>query len=75
MNRDQYDQETDAQIAKAKELLAQHGFKLSVEACGCCGSPWVRLEYQGQPIIDEGVGKTDRTRSRCDFDMFKEVES
>jgi hypothetical protein len=67
-------EEQDPLIAKAKELLAQHGFKLSVNGCGCCGSPWVRLEHRGQPIIDAGEDRSDRTVSDCCFDMFEEAK-
>ena len=55
-------------IEKAKELLLANGFKLEVGGCGCCGSPWVRLEYKGEAIIGTEKEATDD----CSFSMFDE---
>lgn len=56
------------QIERAKALLAEHGFKMSVDACGCCESPGVRLEHNGEVII----GDRDGAANRANFNMFEE---
>lgn len=61
----------DAQVVRAKELLAKHGFRIEVGGCGCCGSPWVRLEYCGELIIGDvrGGKRTSRDGSSI-YGMF-----
>lgn len=54
------------QIARAKALLLQHGFKLSVDACGCCDSPHVRLTFQDEQVI----GRDGDPLDYASFDMF-----
>lgn len=49
---------------KVKEILAKHDIKMSVVACGCCGSPRVRFEYKGNTIVEDGY--------EFDFSMFEE---
>lgn len=61
---------TKAQIATAKELLTAAGFTLSIDGCGCCGSPRVYLEHNGVAIIHED----GRTRNEAIFDTRKSAE-
>ncbi len=62
---------TDAKIARAVELLRQHGFKIKISACGCCSSPWVKLSYNGEPIIWSDDDE-DSSVDFCSIDMFGE---
>lgn len=41
----------EEQIKRAKFLLTNRDFVLIVNGCGCCGSPSVYLELEGEPII------------------------
>ena len=43
------DKEFKDQVVK---ILADRGIRISVSACGCCGSPWVSLEVDGKLIVD-----------------------
>ena len=36
----------------AKELLAR-GIRINIDACGCCDSPWVSLEIDGELICED----------------------
>ena len=47
------------QIELAKEILLEYGFQLEVGGCGCCGSPWVRLEHMGKEIIGDNGNPVD----------------
>ena len=40
-------------IEKIKQILQTHGIRMNVAACGCCDSPWVSFEYQGELIIKD----------------------
>lgn len=40
-------------IDRIKAILEQHGIRMSVSGCGCCGSPTVSFEYNGEKILDE----------------------
>ncbi|WP_304634031.1 hypothetical protein [Pseudoalteromonas sp.] len=62
----------EAQIAEAMSLLKASGFKLLVEGCGCCGSPLVKLEYNGKPVIATPKGAAV---DECDIDMFEEPQN
>lgn len=42
-----------AMVERAKAILAENGFVLKVNACGCCDSPWIHLTYHGEPIIHD----------------------
>ena len=45
---------------KIAEILKEHGIKIEIGGCGCCGSPWVSFEYKGEMIIkDEDYFKID----------------
>lgn len=52
-------------VDNLKKLLASHGFKIELIGCGCCGSPQLKVEYQGKEIIDDSV---------VNFDMFASVK-
>lgn len=43
--------EAAAQVERAKKLLADAGFQLSLGGCGCCGSAWVRLTHNEEDVI------------------------
>lgn len=72
--------EKEDQIEKAKALLKEHGFTLSIGGCGCCDSPWVRLAHNGRDVIfDIGkrgdcIGKKIERDNVC-IDMFDDLES
>ena len=39
---------------KLKEILDRHGIELSINACGCCMGPSVRVRYRGEWITPDG---------------------
>lgn len=45
--------ESEAKTARLVAILESHGIYMDLEGCGCCGSPRVRVDYQGETIIDE----------------------
>ena len=34
------------------KILDEAGIELSIGACGCCDSPWVKFIYKGDTIAD-----------------------
>ena len=50
---------------KVKRILADRGIRMAVWGCGCCDSPEVRLEVDGESIVDDEDGMEFR------FDMFE----
>ena len=42
--------DTKEQVIK---ILSEHGIKMSIGGCGCCGSPWVSFEYNGEMIVND----------------------
>lgn len=42
-------------VAKMVEILRSKGIRMVVEGCGCCGSPDVEFEYDGQIIVSDSV--------------------
>lgn len=51
---------------RMKKILKDHGMRICTDACGCCGSPWVRFEFNGEIILDDDY---------AEMDMFEEEES
>jgi Fe-S oxidoreductase len=47
---------------KIVEILKNHGIKIDIGGCGCCGSPWVTFEYKGEIII--------KNKDNFNIDMF-----
>lgn len=62
----------EEQITRAKKILLREGFRLSIDGCGCCGSPSVRLEYKGEPLIYYNDRNPTSEADNVCFDMFKE---
>ena len=54
----------NARIDEAKRLLRQRGIRLMVGGCGCCGSPWFRVEVDGREILPSTDG--------IQIDMFED---
>ncbi len=46
-----------------KAALAKAGIRMNVNACGCCESPWVKVEIDGKLVLDA---------DECSFFMFEE---
>ena len=40
------------QLDKVKAALLAKGVRLKVGACGCCDSPWVKVEIDGVMVAD-----------------------
>lgn len=40
---------------KVKEILKEHNIKISIDGCGCCGSPIVSFEKDGIKIVDDAA--------------------
>ena len=36
---------------------------MQVGGCGCCESPWVVFEYNGEKILDAGYAKFDTRKT------------
>jgi hypothetical protein len=52
---DEFDSEwakKDAALNEVVRILKSHGIEMSVGACGCCDSPWVKFVYNGELVID-----------------------
>jgi len=54
----------DIGMATMKRILKECGIRMSVGACGCCDSPWVRFEYKGVEVLPNSED--------CNFDTFEE---
>jgi hypothetical protein len=53
-------EEYDARMAEGEErkkqaikALQRKGVRLNIGACGCCDSPWVSIEIDGELLIDD----------------------
>lgn len=55
----------DKEKKKVIEILKKHGVKMKLGGCGCCGSPWLKFEYNGVTILDD---------DEVHFDMFERKE-
>lgn len=65
---------TEHQIENAKRILSNAGFKLTVDGCGCCDSPWVRLTYNDEEVIYDNDDGPYRARRAVYIEMHDEVE-
>ena len=36
------------------EELRKRGIQISVNGCGCCGSPWVEVKIDGVLVVEDG---------------------
>lgn len=50
---------------RMKEILKKHNMRLQIWACGCCSSPTIVFEYEGDEIV---------SADGYNFDMFKDEE-
>lgn len=41
-----------AKVERMKQILKEAGISMSVNGCGCCGSPVVTFTYKGEQILD-----------------------
>lgn len=55
----------EAAVTKLKEELRKRGIVMQVGGCGCCGSPWLKVEIDGEVILDD---------DKIYIDMFEEAE-
>jgi len=39
--------------AELKVELLKRGVRIDIGGCGCCGSPWVKIELDNRLVIDE----------------------
>ena len=46
-------------IKRIEQILSENNIKMSIWSCGCCDSPYVKFEYNGEIIIDEGFMNID----------------
>lgn len=40
-------------VAKAKAALKKRGIRVNIGGCGCCDSPWIKIEVDGKVILDD----------------------
>jgi hypothetical protein len=43
----------ETSVEKVERILTELGIKMEIGGCGCCGSPWVKVEYKGETVINE----------------------
>jgi len=55
---------TDA-INKMITILKSHEIEMSVDGCGCCGSPYVSFKYKNEFIIKD--------EENCVFDTESQI--
>lgn len=41
-------------IEKAKQVFREAGLQVTIDGCGCCDSPGLRLVRNGEVIFDDG---------------------
>lgn len=58
---------TNEEIAKE---LEKRGIKLYFDACGCCNSPWYRLEIDGECVLD-GCGPNEHLIAEQGFSSWE----
>lgn len=39
-------------LANIEAIFKAHGFRMAIHGCGCCGSPNVRIEHNGELLTD-----------------------
>lgn len=54
-------------VKEVAKILEAKGVRLAIGGCGCCGSPWVKIEVDGEFI----VGSKDEEIDAYDIDMFE----
>lgn len=52
---------------KVQKALKAKGIRISVGGCGCCGSPWFKVEVDGEVVAD--------VENDFNLDMFDEASS
>jgi hypothetical protein len=40
-------------VEEVQKLLLAKGIRINVGACGCCDSPWIKIEVDGCVVFDE----------------------
>ena len=50
---DNQKREVEVKRKRLEKILEEHGIKISIGSCGCCDSPWVKVEHNGVEILDE----------------------
>lgn len=58
------------QTDQMKKILSEHEMKIEITGCGCCGSPSVKFEYRGEPIVFDD-NNDDGCRYDAIVDMFE----
>lgn len=36
-----------------EKALEERGIRVNIAGCGCCNSPWVKIEIDGEVVFDE----------------------
>lgn len=62
------DNDVDTKILKIKEIFKKHKIKMSLWGCGCCGSPAVKFQYEGEVILEDGILGVEDIK----FDMWED---
>jgi hypothetical protein len=39
------------EIEAFKKILLKHNIKMDIWGCGCCGSPDITMEYEGEHVL------------------------
>lgn len=45
--------EKQEKLAQVEEILREHGIAMNLWGCGCCGSPVLVFEYNGERVFDD----------------------
>ena len=46
------------------ETLEERGIKLVLGGCGCCGSPWLEIDIDGENKFDDDSIKIDMRKEK-----------
>lgn len=60
-------------IEEIETLLKSKGIRLCIGGCGCCGSPWVALEVDGELIVGSKTTAIWPVQ-KFDFNNFEDDE-